>query len=104
MESTLKSNEEAAQINELNSRVESLNIESKDAKTSNDKEVEDQEVRKDNEPSTTIPPSNTVNSNTQQAQNEEYLVKNIDWNNKKIKILTQNGNIVQVDVQHSDFC
>lgn len=95
MESNLKTNEEATQINELNDRVENLNIESEDANSSSDKRVEGQEVSKDKvEPSTTVFTSNTGNSNAEQVQNEEYLVKNIDWNNKKIKVLTQNGKLV----------
>lgn len=96
MESTLKSNKESTQINELKDRVENLDIESEDANGSNDNKPDSPEGSKDNEPSSSVPPSNTANFITEQDQNEEYLVKNIDWNNKKIKILTQNGKLLQL--------
>ena len=72
-----KSNTNGTQVNEVNNTSENLN-----ANNNSDKE----QVSKDTLPPITLP------NVASQCQKDEYLVKTVDWKDKKIRIITQNGN------------
>lgn len=74
---TKKPNADNTQVDKVNNTLENLNI---------NKDSDKEQVSKDTLPPITLP--NVVS----QCQKDEYLVKTVDWKDKKIRIITQNGN------------